>query len=69
MNRAGTPASETSAARFVRHVRLASGADTGRCPFGVTQSPITEEPDANVAVLVFRDPDNIQVELFAELSG
>jgi len=33
MSRAGTSASETSAARFVRHVRLASEADTGRYPF------------------------------------
>ena len=35
---------------------------------GVTQSPITPIPEFGVAVLVFRDPDNIQLELFAPLS-
>ena len=34
----------------------------------VTQSPITPIPEFGVAVLVFRDPDNIQLELFAALS-
>lgn len=33
---------------------------------GVAQSPFAEVPEAGVAVLVFRDPDNIQLELFAE---
>jgi glyoxylase I family protein len=32
----------------------------------LTQSPITDEPYASV--LVFRDPDNIQLELFAPAS-
>jgi glyoxylase I family protein len=31
----------------------------------VVHSPITELPDWGVAVLVFRDPDNVQLELFA----
>ena len=33
----------------------------------LTQSPIADEPYG--AVLVFRDPDNIQLELFAPPSG
>ena len=33
----------------------------------LTQSPIADEPYASV--LVFRDPDNIQLELFAPASG
>lgn len=32
---------------------------------GVKQSPITDMEDFDVSVLVFRDPDNIQLELFA----
>jgi glyoxylase I family protein len=32
----------------------------------LTQSPISDEPYASV--LVFRDPDNIQLELFAPVS-
>jgi glyoxylase I family protein len=34
---------------------------------GVTQSPIADRPYGSV--LVFRDPDNIQLELFAPPSG
>ena len=34
---------------------------------GVTQSPIADRPDSSV--LVFRDPDNIQLELFAPPSS
>ena len=34
---------------------------------GVEQSPIASLPDFGVAVLVFRDPDNVQFELFAQL--
>ncbi len=33
----------------------------------LTQSPIADEPYASV--LVFRDPDNIQLELFAPTTG
>ncbi|MEY2426304.1 MAG: hypothetical protein QOI61_1876 [Actinomycetota bacterium] len=33
----------------------------------LTQSPIADEPYGSV--LVFRDPDNIQLELFAPLAG
>ena len=40
-------------------------ADTADKP--LTQSPIQDEPYASV--LVFRDPDNIQLELFAPASG
>jgi hypothetical protein len=33
----------------------------------LTQSPIADEPYASV--LVFRDPDNIQLELFSPATG
>lgn len=33
---------------------------------GVHHSPIAYNEDFNVSILVFRDPDNIQLELFAE---
>jgi glyoxylase I family protein len=46
-----------------RHLESAGVSREARADRPLTQSPIADEPYASV--LVFRDPDNIQLELFA----
>jgi glyoxylase I family protein len=57
----------TDLERWQEHLERAGVVRAAAADKPLTQSPISDEPYGSV--LVFRDPDNIQLEIFAPVAG